>query len=222
MATTILVVDDDSYIRQYLTKRLTTLGYTVLQAEDGVEGLEVARKEMPDLIISDWMMPRMDGMELCRSIKNDDHLRFTYLIILTAKDTQDEKIAGIEQGADDYLTKPFNERELFARIKVGVRISQLQKELSTYQHQKAVTELAITIGHEINNPLGIVMLTLQVMNKKIDQQKFTELPKDITVCLSNGKRVADIVKKLCAIEVPQFKPYLKNSDVNMIDLNGKQ
>jgi DNA-binding response OmpR family regulator len=163
-------------------------------------------------------MPKMDGIELCHKIKADGRLRFTYFIFLTARDKQDDKINSMDEGADDYLAKPFQDKELLARINVGVRITALQKELMAYQHQRAITELAVTIGHEINNPLGIMMLTLQVMNKRFQSQNTEELPKDIETCLANGRRVAEIVKKLCALSDPQFKPYLNNSSVDMIDL----
>jgi DNA-binding response OmpR family regulator len=218
MAASILVADDDEFIRLYLKKRLTGQGYTVYSAVDGEEAFALAQEHLPDVIVSDWMMPKVDGIELCHKIKADARLRFTYFIFLTARDKQDDKISSMDEGADDYLAKPFQDKELLARINVGVRITALQKELMAYQHQRAITELAVTIGHEINNPLGIMMLTLQVMNKRFQSQNMDELPKDIETCLANGRRVADIVKKLCALSDPHFKPYLKDSRVDMIDL----
>ena len=221
MAIKILIVDDDIYIRSFLQKRLTALGYSVFVADNGEAGLTSARKERPHLIISDWMMPKMDGKEFCQNVKNDPDLKYTYFILLTARDTAEDKIEGMEQGADDFMTKPFNDKELIARVNVGLRITALQQELSKYQHEKAITELAVTIGHEINNPLGIMMLTLQVMKKKMGSPRQAEVVNDIESVIANGNRVADIVKRLCSLEDPQFKPYLKNSDLNMIDLTGK-
>jgi two-component system, NtrC family, sensor kinase len=218
MAATILVADDDEFIRLYLKKRLTGQGYTVISAVDGAEAFTLAQEHLPDVIVSDWMMPNIDGIELCHKIKADSRLRFSYFIFLTARDKQDDKISSMNEGADDYLAKPFQDKELLARINVGVRITALQKELMAYQHQRAITELAVTIGHEINNPLGIMMLTLQVMNKRLHAQNMNELPKDIETCLANGRRVAEIVKKLCSLSDPHFKPYLHDSRVDMIDL----
>jgi DNA-binding response OmpR family regulator len=221
MAVRILVVDDDSFIRSFLKKRLTANNYEVILAENGEEGLALAKAQHPHLIISDWMMPKMDGVEFCKLAKNDDELKYTYFILLTARDTAEDKIAGMEHGADDFMTKPFNDKELLARINVGLRITALQQELSRFQHTKAITELAVTIGHEINNPLGIMMLTLQVMKKKIGTPRESELAADIDSILLNGNRVADIVKRLCSLDELQFKPYLKNSDLQMLDLTGK-
>ncbi len=221
MAIKILVVDDDTYIRSFLKKRLTAHGYEVFLAENGEEGLTLATKENPEIIISDWNMPKMDGKEFCQRVKNDETLKYSYFILLTARDSAEDKIEGMEHGADDFMTKPFNDKELIARVKVGLRINTLQQELLKYQHEKAVTELAVTIGHEINNPLGIIMLTLQVMKKKIGTEREAEMLQDIETCINNGFRVSEIVKKLCSLEDPHFKPYLKNSNVNMLDLTGK-
>jgi CheY-like chemotaxis protein len=221
MAEKILVVDDDQYIRIILQKRFVSQGYTVLLANDGEQGLETAKAEKPDLIVSDWMMPKMDGLEFCRLVKQDEKLRFTYFIILTARDTQDDKVEGIETGADDFVTKPFNDRELLTRVRAGLRINALQKEISQLQHQKAITELAMTLGHEINNPLGIMMLVLQVIQKRADNETISEVRKELRTVAENGNRIAEIVKKLSNLGNPQLKPYLKNSETNMVDLSGE-
>ena len=221
MAEKILVVDDDQYIRIILQKKFSSQGYTVLVASDGEEGLQAAKTETPDLIISDWMMPKMDGLEFCRLVKQDEKLRFTYFIILTARDTQDDKIEGIETGADDFVTKPFNDRELLSRVRAGLRINALQKENSDLQHQKAITELAMTLGHEINNPLGIMMLVLQVLQKRGDNELISEIRKELRTVTENGNRIADIVKKLSNLGNPQLVPYLKNSETKMVDLSGE-
>jgi CheY-like chemotaxis protein len=221
MAEKILVVDDDQYIRLILQKKFLAQGYTVFVANDGESGLEVAKREAPDLIVSDWMMPKMDGLEFCRLAKQDDKLRFTYFIILTARDTQDDKIEGIETGADDFVTKPFNDRELLTRVKAGLRINALQKEIAELQHEKAITELAITLGHEINNPLGIMMLVLQVLQKKNDTDVIADIRKELRTVAENGNRIAEIVKKLSSLDSPLMKPYLKDSDTKMVDLSGK-
>lgn len=221
MAIKVLIVDDDTYIRSFLKKRLSAHGFEIFLAENGSQGLSTAQTELPSIIISDWNMPVMDGKEFCRRVKSDEVLKYSYFILLTARDSSEDKIEGMEIGADDFMTKPFNDKELIARVNVGLRINALQQELLKYQHEKAVTELAVTIGHEINNPLGIVLLTLQVMKKKIGTERAGELLNDIETCINNGFRVSEIVKKLCSLEDPQFKPYLKNSSVNMLDLSGK-
>lgn len=113
--TTVLVVDDNAEIRAYVRRHLEP-SYRVVEAADGVEGLEAARQTLPDLILCDIMMPRMDGYALCRALKADPELGFLPVILLTARAAPEDKLEGLKEGADDYLTKPFSVEELAARV----------------------------------------------------------------------------------------------------------
>ncbi len=118
MASKILVVDDEKEIRNLIEIYLKNEGYTVLKASNGEEALEVLAKEEIQLIILDIMMPKMDGMEVCRRVR--EHLNIP-ILMLSAKSEDMDKIAGIMTGADDYLTKPFNPLELSVRVKALLR-----------------------------------------------------------------------------------------------------
>src|SRR5207237_2824342 len=100
-------------------------GYRVLTARDGQEALEVARRQKPDLLVLDLMMPRVDGWEVCRRLRKDSAIP---IIMLTARDDDVDKIVGLELGADDYVTKPFNPRELVARVKAILRRAESSQE----------------------------------------------------------------------------------------------
>ena len=113
--TTLLIVDDDADIRAYMRRHLGQ-HYRIVEAANGREALASAQHHIPDLIISDVMMPEMDGFALCQALKQDPELDFIPVILLTAKASTESKIEGLEEGADDYLTKPFNVRELVARV----------------------------------------------------------------------------------------------------------
>jgi adenylate cyclase len=113
---TILVVDDDQIIRRIVTGTLEKKGYTVLKAADGAEALKVIEKNRVDLIVSDLMMPVMDGLELLRHVRENPRLRSVMMILLTARSTDEERLAGLQQGADDYVQKPFNVSELLIRV----------------------------------------------------------------------------------------------------------
>src|SRR5579871_2124977 len=111
----ILVADDQSVSRHILTANLTKWGYRVVAVENGSRAWEALRKDdSPQLAILDWSMPGMDGIEICRQIRNRPQIRPTYVILLTARRGQEDKIEGLQSGADDYITKPFDRDELRA------------------------------------------------------------------------------------------------------------
>lgn len=114
----ILVVDDDPNVVKLVQLYLERDGHQVLTANDGVTGLEMAREELPDLIVLDLMMPRMDGMEVCRTIRGESSVP---VVMLTAMVEEDDRLAGLDLGADDYVTKPFSPRELAARVRAVLR-----------------------------------------------------------------------------------------------------
>ena len=115
---TILVVDDEKMIRNLLNINLTKEGYNVIEAVDGLEAVELATEKKPDLILLDVMIPKLDGLSVCKRIKNTMNVP---ILMVTAKDSEVDKILGLELGADDYVTKPFSIRELIARIKANLR-----------------------------------------------------------------------------------------------------
>lgn len=121
--TTILLVEDDETLREALALNLERQGYVVPQAADGEEGLEQARRESVDLIILDVMLPRLDGLSVCRILRAEQE---TPIILLTARTGEVDKIVGLESGADDYVTKPFSTGELLARIRAVLRRTERQ------------------------------------------------------------------------------------------------
>lgn len=125
MTKRILVVEDDATLRETLEYNLDRQGYDVSTAADGVTALEVARSEEPDLVILDLMLPRLDGFEVCRVLRQDMSVP---ILMLTALDDEVDKVVGLEVGADDYLTKPFSMRELLARVKALLRRERLVRE----------------------------------------------------------------------------------------------
>ena len=118
-ASRILVVEDDLHTRTILHKRLKKNGYNVEIAENGLEGWEKVESFRPDIIISDWMMPVMDGHELCTKVKGNEKTRSTFFILLTAKDAPEDKVGALDAGADEYLVKPCDPQELLARVRAA-------------------------------------------------------------------------------------------------------
>lgn len=127
----ILIAEDDAVSRRRLEATLQKWGYEVLAVEDGLAAWEVLQSEMPPpLAILDWMMPGMDGIEVCRKVRERSPSRPLYIIVLTARGSREDVVAGLQAGGDDYVTKPFDREELHARVKVGLRVLQLQMNLA--------------------------------------------------------------------------------------------
>ena len=126
----VLVVDDSRLQRRILASSMRKRGYEVDEAESGVEALERCQTAMPDLVLSDWMMPEMNGIEFCRAFRQLQGDDYGYFILLTSKSEKDDIALGLDAGADDFLTKPVSPAELRARISAGERIIAMQRELS--------------------------------------------------------------------------------------------
>jgi len=127
----ILVAEDKSVSRYILVANLHKWGYDVMEVEDGTRAWEALQAEdAPPLVILDWLMPGLDGIDICRQIRKSPRTRPIYLILLTARRGQEDKILGLQAGADDYITKPFNREELRARVQVGIRVLELQGALA--------------------------------------------------------------------------------------------
>ncbi len=125
----VVVVDDEVRITEILKLYLDRAGFEVFTSSDGKDALQVIKEQKPDVIISDLMMPEIDGTVLCQMVKTDVELNNPYFIMLTAKSTVDSKIQGLKLGADDYITKPFNVKEVVARVSSAMRIKALQNEV---------------------------------------------------------------------------------------------
>jgi len=125
----VLVVEDDPFFQRILYKRMGAEGYQVTAASDGREGMKAIVTFEPDLVVSDWMMPEVDGLELCQSVKTGLREAAPYFILLTAKGEISDKLLGLQTGADDYLVKPCDQGELIARVRAGLRIVSLTQEL---------------------------------------------------------------------------------------------
>lgn len=149
----ILIVDDNLDTVELLTKRFRVDGYETSAAYDGEEALLKVREYQPNLIVLDIMMPKIDGLEVCRQLKDDDTTKHIPILMLTAKSEVSEKVKGLDTGADGYLTKPFDYSELAARV----RSLLAQKDASVQQAQKeklaALDQVVDEVSHEVRNPL---------------------------------------------------------------------
>ncbi len=219
MSSKVLLVDDDVNARIILNRVLVKAGYEVREASNGREGLEAVAEFKPDVMLVDWMMPEMDGEQLAKLIKNNPTLRFTYIILLTAKGDVKDRVRGLQAGADDYITKPAPHQEVLARVESGMRVRRLHNEIQQLTRRVAVLELAATVGHEINNPLNVIYLALDMMRKSIRQQEYDKLDKGIQLIAETADRLKEIARKFVELKDPESTSYIDN--VNMIDIHKK-
>ena len=131
----ILVAEDDRVSRRLLESRLRKWGYEVTAAADGAEAWKIFQEEQFSMVISDWMMPKIDGIELLQRIRSAKNRGYVYTIILTARSDKEDILKAMNSGADDFITKPFDKDELSARLKVGLRITSLEQNLAQRNHE---------------------------------------------------------------------------------------
>jgi len=189
----ILVVDDHPQNVELLEAYLVPEGYDVITAFDGIEALEKVEEGPPDIILLDVMMPRMDGYEVCKKMKEDEATRFIPIVMVTALKELEDKIKSIESGADDFLTKPIVKIELLTRIKSLIRVKRLHDDLEkSYQElkdlEKTKENLTQMIIHDLKNPLTGIKANLEIvgMDDLGDTQE----------CLDAAQRSADLLQNM--------------------------
>lgn len=213
----ILLVEDDDDTRTILSRLLAKNGFEVRSAIHGEQALELLSEFSPKVIIADWMMPVMDGLQLCDILKNEEKYKGIYFIILTARSTLKDKIAGLDVGADDFLVKPVENQELIARIKSGIRIFNLQTELKSIEQSKAVVNLACTIGHQINNPLSSLIMAAKSIEDEVFEINKEQFEDDVFVMNESINRIKKFVEYLQKIDKPEFIEYALENKMLKID-----
>jgi two-component system, NtrC family, sensor kinase len=177
----ILIAEDDAISRRLLQSHLQRWGHEVVSAQNGAEALALFEQGPFGIVLTDWMMPEMDGLELIRRIRAGNPPGYVYVILLTAKSQKEDLVQGMDAGADDFLTKPFDRDELRVRLREGERIIELERTLAEQnralreaqaalvQSEKLASlgQLAAGVAHEINNPIAYVANNLAVMRRDV-------------------------------------------------------
>jgi two-component system, NtrC family, sensor kinase len=219
----ILIAEDDSISRVLLKKILEKFGYTVIQATDGLMAWDLFKKHQPSVVITDWMMPEMDGITLCQKIRKEAVSKYVYIIIVTAKDNKTDAIKGLEAGADDYIVKPFSPDEIRARIRSSERIVQLENNykkasLQLLQSEKmaSVGQLAAGVAHEINNPTGFVSSNLKTLSDyQADVIQLIDMYRQLLEKIEPSYNHPENKDALLE-EIEKIKAFEKNIDITFI------
>lgn len=213
----ILIVEDEADTAYILGLLLKKNNFEIKIAKNGQEALEVIDEFMPRVVIADWNMPVMNGLELCERMKSSDKYKLIYFIILTARSTLQDRVKGLDVGADDFLLKPIENQELLARIRTGIRIHNLQNELRKIEHSKALIEMATTIGHKINNPLSSLVISLDNIKAELGNSELTKnISDDYKIIEESIKKIQILAKDLTQLQQPELIQYAENK--NMLNL----
>jgi len=215
--TKILIVDDDPNVALLVKMTLSKHdGYSLEIAVNGDKALERIREAPPDLVLLDLMMPGIDGIEVCRRIKSDEKTKFIPVLMLTAKREASDMILGMEVGANDYITKPFNPEELVARVRVHLRIKALEKEAAARVELETALGMSVTLQHKINNPLTGVVGNIELLKdwEKLSKEDIDEAIESAYVC---ALRIKNIIKQMGKLNRVISTPYI--GDQKMIDID---
>lgn len=228
----ILVADDDPDTLTIVTGVIEVLGHKVVGAADGRQALDFFHQHQPDLCILDVMMPGMSGTEVCTEIKKEQGGELIPVLMLTARDSIQDKVGAFELGADDYVTKPFNYQELQARVKALLRVRELNLNLSEknreiqemqermvqQERQALVGQLAGTAAHQLGQPLSAIMLNLHLIEAlpKEDQRAKGA----VMAIKQDSARMAEIIEKLRSVDAAQTRAYFGEDKI--LDIEKKK
>jgi diguanylate cyclase (GGDEF)-like protein len=184
----ILIADDEALSRRLLEKTLERAGYEVVAVEDGRQAVEqLSRPDAPRLALLDWMMPHLDGPSVCREVRRRNEHEYVYMVLLTSRESKEDVVIGLESGADDYLTKPFNAEELKARLRSGQRILELEDRLVEAREQmrfKATHDALTSIWNR-----GVIM---DLLGRELSRSRREQSCTAVLLCdVDHFKRVND-------------------------------
>jgi DNA-binding response OmpR family regulator len=225
----IVIADDDPDTRLIVASVISALGYQPFVVADGQEAIDECQRELPDLIIADYNMPNLNGVELCKHLKSELAEANIPVLMLTARDTVKDKVIALEGGADDYLTKPFHAQELQARVGALLRMRDLnlalrksnnelramQQRLVEQERQLAIGQLAGAAAHQLGQPLSAILLNCYLLE---------QLPKDdpkfqaaLLAVKSDAKRMADMIEKLRGVKASEREAYFAGTEILKLD-----
>lgn len=214
----ILIVDDDKDLADAEQAILEAEGYEVLYAPHGEAALDLLSTQMVDLVLLDVTMPQMNGYQVCQRLRENPDTARLNIIMITARGSTEDMVAGLDAGADDYLFKPFEVPEFLARVRAQLRLHELQERLVELEKAATVDQMTITLSHEINNPLTSILWHTKLLQDTL--QKQPSISKDILTSLKaiehEAQRIQKVMGQLRRIEKPMVAEYV--AGVEMIDM----
>jgi len=218
----ILVIDDLPENIFILQDRLAQEGYEVITAYGGNDGMEKAYSTLPDLILLDVMMPDMSGLDVCKTLVNDEETKHIPIILVTAKAGAEDTKEGLEAGAFDYIKKPFNRIELMARVKSALKLSEANQQLLEVEKRTTFFATMVTANHKIKQPLTLLSLSSAAIKKELEKEEFSKesILNRVKYIDAAIKDISDVLNKLTSITKPELSDYAK--DVKMIKVDSNE
>jgi CheY-like chemotaxis protein len=219
----VLVADDDDAMRLLVETVLVEAGHEVLSASDGLEAWTQFETAQPPLVLLDWQMPQLSGIELCERIRQSPAARNTFIIMVTARGATDDLLRLLDAGADDYLSKPFSPEALQARVVIAERRLQAdqarreaEEALARAQWLAGIGQTALALQHEINNPLAALLGNIALLTGGLAAPG--EEATLINVVAEQATRIGAVVKRLGSLRDPRSVRYVGSA--KMLDLSG--
>lgn len=219
----ILVVDDQKDNVFVLEDRLKREGYEILKAYDGQTCIDIAKKELPDIILLDVMMPGMSGFDVCKTLTASNITNSIPIILVTALTEAEDLKEGFLAGAFDYVKKPFNRVELIARVKAALRFRESQQVMLELEKVRTFTATVSTANHEIKQPLTLINLSTAAVNRELGKDEINKevIKKRIGFIEDATRDIISVLDQLTAIKTPILTDWV--NDVKLVDLsNGKK
>lgn len=209
-----LIAEDDNSVRLGLKRMLSAWNFEIAEFADGQTAWQYLQTEdVPDMMLLDRVLPGMDGVELCRHVRADQKFRNVYIIFLTVRNQSQDVVEGLQAGADDYITKPFNSEELKARVQTGVRALDAQEKRLEYERMKVLLEMAGATSHEISQPLTVILGRAERLLERLksDDPCWAEAE----AIIRSAERIQNLVASMSNIQSYATKPY--TSGVRIFD-----
>lgn len=221
----VLVAEDDPMMNRLLEALVTARGHEVQVSDDGAQALALYERDHPELVLLDWEMPVLDGLEACRRMRALDPDRSTHILVCTGRDREEDLLAVLDAGADDYVRKPVTRDDLHARLLIAERRlvvegkrRDAEEALARAQWLAGIGETTITVQHEINNPLAALLGHAALL--ETDPDAPVALREQVNVIVQQAHRIADVVRRLAELEDPRSIEYVNGT--RMIELPARK
>lgn len=216
----ILIIDDLRENVFMLQNRLEKVNYNIISAYNGETGIKKAKKELPDLILLDIMMPGKNGLEVCKELLEEEITKDIPIIMVTAKVAADDIRIGLEAGAFDYIKKPFNNIELLARVSTALKYYEARKVAMDLEKKNVFSATVVTANHKIRQPLTLLNLTSAAIKRELEKDEVSKeiILKKVNFLEIAVKEINEVLKQLQNIKNPVFSEYA--NDIKMIDVDS--